>query len=133
MLRLRSHLIETVPNRSAGKSNWNKVHVHVDVASAMTGVSLFGQRHASTRQLDNNEYEGPFSIDKSGYEEENKAGESQMHSFTHLLTEREQVEGYHLIDKVIGYPRLNIKGFRIETRDAIFIHEKDDWKQYYEL
>jgi alpha-1,6-mannosyltransferase len=133
LLRLRSHLIETVPNRSAGKSNWNKVHVLVDVASAMTGVSLFGQRHASTRQLDNNEYEGPFSIDKSGYEEENKAGESQMHSFTHLLTEREQVEGYHLIDKVIGYPRLNIKGFRIETRDAIFIHEKDDWKQYYEL
>jgi alpha-1,6-mannosyltransferase len=125
LLLLRSHLIDTVSNRT----KWNEVRVHVDVAAAMTGVSLFGQRHASIRQLDNNGYDGPFAIDKSGYEEKNKAGEAQMHSFTHLLTERAQVDGYHLIDTVKGNPRLNIKGFQIEIDDAIFIHERDNWSQ----
>ena len=129
LLKLRRHLLDTVPHQSAGKSEWSHVHAHVDVAAAMTGVSLFGQRHASIRRVgEDNENEESFIINKSGYEDENKlASESEMESFTHLLTERQHVNGYHLIETIKGYPRLDIKHIRIATSDAIFVHENDDW------
>eukprot|EP00956_Cyclotella_meneghiniana_P014425 scaffold21566_cov73-Cyclotella_meneghiniana.AAC.6 len=132
LIRLRSHLLDTIPLQKDSKLDWNDVRVHVDVAAAMTGVSLFGQRHASIRQVgERDEYEGPFNIVKSGYEEENilKGEEAHLNSFTHLLTERERVNGYHLIDVVKGYPRLDVRNYRVSTQDAIFVHEKDGWKQ----
>lgn len=128
LLRLRQYLLNTIPQQNDGKSGWNSVRLHVDVAAAMTGVSLFGQRHASIRQVGSEYYEGPFLIDKSGYEEENKADESEMHPFTHLLTEKSRVDGFRLIDVIKGHPRLDIRKLRIATDDAIFIYEKDDWR-----
>ena len=123
--RLRNHLETSIPSHS---SKWGTVHVHIDVASAMTGVSLFGQRYVSHRhlELEENTYEGPFRIDKSGYEEENSTkGSSVM--YTHLLTEQQAVKGYHTVDSIPGHPRLDVRNFRIETHDSIFILEKDEW------
>ena len=130
LLRLRNHLMDTIPHQNDGKAEWNSVHLHVDVAAAMTGVSLFGQRHASIREVgEDHVFQGPFLIDKSGYEEENRTGETQMLSFTHLLTEMTRVDGYHLIDAIKGYPRLDIRNLGVATDEAIFIYEKDDWRQ----
>jgi len=122
--RLRHHLEQETSEK------WNTIHVHVDVASAMTGVSLFGQRHISYRYLNREEdvYEGPFRIGKSGYEEENSnTGSTEMTLFTHLVTEQGLVEGYHVIDTVQGHPRLDIRNFRIETQDAIYIQERNGY------
>ena len=122
--RLRHHLEQETSEK------WNTIHVHVDVASAMTGVSLFGQRYISYRYLNKEEnvYEGPFHISKSGYEEENSnTGSTEMTLFTHLVTEQGSVEGYHMIDTIQGHPRLDIRNFRIETQDAIYIQEKDGY------
>ena len=102
---------------------WQNVHVHIDVAAAMTGVSLFGQRYASHRHVSGEVY-GPFSIDKSGYEKENNLRGAHG-KYTHLLTEKETVKGYHAIITVPGHPRFNIRNLRIETRDAIYILERD--------
>jgi len=120
--RLRHHL------EQENSEKWNTIHVHIDVASAMTGVSLFGQRHISYRYLNREEdvYEGPFRIDKSGYEEENK-GSTEKTLFTHLVTEQGLVEGYHVIDTIQGHPRLDIRNFRIETQDAIYIQERNGY------
>lgn len=119
--RLRYHLEQETSEK------WNTIHVHIDVASAMTGVSLFGQRYISYRYLNREEevYEGPFHISKSGYEEENSSkGSTEMALFTHLITEQQSVEGYYVIDTIQGHPRLDIRNFRIETQDAIYIQER---------
>ncbi len=133
--RLRSHLDSSIPpsrttNHSSTVRNapkWEDVRVHVDVAAAMTGVSLFGQRHASHRYDD----ELPFAIEKSGYEDENQlGGNSRMTKFTHLLSEAQHVEGYHLVDVVEGNPRFDFINLRIDTRNATYILESDDWTEW---
>jgi len=143
--RLRLHLDTSIPlqpssslgisrnvqeNKQRQSPKWENVHVHIDVATAMTGVSLFGQRYASRRYLNGERevLEGPFSIEKSGYEEENsRKGTSTI--YTHLLTEQQLVDGYHVIDAIPGYPRLDMRNFRIVTQDAIFILERDGWQE----
>ncbi len=108
-------------------TKWEDVSVHVDVAAAMTGVSLFGQRHASHRWVDRGGMkEGPFHIEKSGYEDENNVRDSSL-IFTHLLTEHQQVEGYHNIDTILGHPQCDFNNFRIDVKEAIFILERDGW------
>jgi len=131
--RLRRHLDSSIPSsrttiHSINLQNtpkWEDVRVHVDVAAAMTGVSLFGQRHASRRY----DYESPFPIEKSGYEDENQleGNSKRTKKFTHLLSEEQNVDGYHLVDVVKGYPRFDFKNFRIDTRNATYILESDDW------
>jgi alpha-1,6-mannosyltransferase len=131
--RLRHHLVTNIPESHDSPSKWTDVRVHVDVAAAMTGVSLFGQRHASTRRVrgEGNHYvEGPYSIDKSGYEVQNMLTEKKAGApaFTHLLTERSSVDGYHIVDTIKGNPRFDYRKLRIETKEAIFVFEEDSWR-----
>lgn len=131
--RLRRHLDSSIPSSSTkihstnlqNTPKWEDVLVHVDVAAAMTGVSLFGQRHAAYRYDD----ELPFAIEKSGFEEENQleGNSKRTKKFTHLLSEEQNVDGYHLVDVVKGYPRFDFRNFRIDTRNATYILESDDW------
>ena len=114
-------------NREVQSTTWEDVSVHVDVAAAMTGVSLFGQRHASHRWVDRGGMkEGPYQIEKSGYEDDNNVRVSSL-VFTHLLTEHQQVQGYHIIDTILGHPRFDFINFRINKREAIYIMERDGW------
>ena len=125
--RLRKHLDTCTPPLQAAQ--WDTVHVHIDVASAMTGVSLFGQRYISHRYLDRGKdvFEGPFAIDKSGYEDANSVGKSKSATFSHILTEQQAINGYHMVDTIPGNPRLDLRNLRIETNDAIYILERDDF------
>lgn len=125
--RLRYHVDSSIPMAASDVSSfqWKDVHVYIDVAAAMTGVSLFGQRHAAHRVGD----DGVWRFTKAGYEDENKvhgsSGESA--SFTHLLTEDHERDGYHVIGSAKGSPSLDIRGLRITTQDAIYILERDNW------
>ena len=123
------HYLETSLPPDEQSTKWQDVHVHIDVAAAMTGVSLFGQRYVSYRYLDENEQvPEAFRIDKSGYEEENSLRGAPSMVFTHLLTESQQVSGYHVVETIQGHPRIDIRNFRIETQDAIYIMERDGWR-----
>jgi hypothetical protein len=113
-------------NKQQQSTKWESVCVHIDVAAAMTGVSLFGQRHASYRGGKGSIPEGPFRMEKSGYEDENNLIDLTV-VFTHLLTERRHVKGYHVIDTTLGHPRLDLHNVRIDTKEAIYIMERDSW------
>jgi len=102
-------------------------HVHIDVAAAMSGVSLFGQRAA---QVTTPNIEWTFS--KDGYETRNSAlGQaSGYEQFTHLLSEDRYIVSpskFSVIHTQQGRPRLDIRERRIITEDAIFVFEKNGW------
>jgi uncharacterized membrane protein YhaH (DUF805 family) len=106
-----------------------QVHVHIDVASAMTGVNLFGQRSA---QLSNPAIDWTF--DKDGYEIENSIDNEAVDwgVFTHLLTESvdlAQNNGgkFEVVGVARGNPRLDIRRGAIVTSDAIYVLERKDW------
>lgn len=124
LLRLSKH----VQNRASGSSMNNpseiSVKVHIDVASAMSGVSLFGQRTA--------ENDAPTNVNwtfyKSGYEKENSLlGDADYEKFTHILTESstEILEGFVIVETVLGSPRLDVKRFRIDLSPSIFVLERE--------
>ena len=46
--------------------------------------------------------------------------------FTHILTDH-QLHGYHVINAIRGHPRPDLRNFRIDTQDAIYILEMDGW------
>lgn len=89
------------------------IKVHVDVAAAMTGVSLFGQRAAG------------FEFSKAGYEDENSAA-ADYSSFTHLLSETKDIPGFSVVATAPGHPRLDWRNFRIATEDGIYVLERYD-------
>lgn len=101
---------------------WEEVHVHIDVAAAMTGVSLFGQRSVTHLY--------PIQISKSGYEAENSADASSR-AYTHLLSEEQSVKGFHVVDTIDGFPSLNKRNLRVDTQPAIYILERDGWLPKY--
>jgi len=91
----------------------NMISVHIDVASAMSGVSLFGQRAAG------------FTFSKSGYEKENDLGSSSsLQTHTHLLSEKDHVEGFRKVGVAQGYPRIDPRQLRFVTDDAINVLER---------
>jgi alpha-1,6-mannosyltransferase len=126
-----------------GDATTQTVHVHIDVATAMTGVSLFGQREATVR-VPNMEW----VFDKAGYEPENAipgggVKEEEEESvpatplaakwtsmYTHLLTEDKSVADpdlFRVVDVIQGNPRLDLRRARIATTDTIYILERRDF------
>lgn len=121
--RLKNHFGSTnVMNTQQRAPRWEEVHVHIDVAAAMTGVSLFGQRSVTHLY--------PIQISKSGYEAENSADESSR-AYTHLLSEEQSVKGFHVVDTIDGFPSLNKRNLRVDTQPAIYILERDGWLPEY--
>jgi alpha-1,6-mannosyltransferase len=111
-------------------SDNTRIHVYIDVASAMSGVSLFGQRAA---QLSTPEVEWVFH--KSGYEQEHALGKNAFDKFTYLLSETPDVSPkFRVVDTIQGNPSLNVRDSTIftldrliSTTDAIYILERIDW------
>lgn len=97
------------------------VRVYVDVASAMSGVSLFGQRAASSRTGE----AATWAFEKGGYEEENKVSSHDLSRFTHLLSEEKEVDGFRAVNVAQGWPRVDFRNIRIATKEAIFVLEHD--------
>lgn len=82
--------------------------VHIDVASAMTGVSLFEQRAFPS-----------VIFDKAGYEKQ--AFSRGKDQYTHLLSEDAEVAGFQILSTSPGRPRLDLRRRQIVTEDAIYI------------
>lgn len=104
------------------------VRVHVDVASAMTGINLFGQRAAQAHT--------PrvfWTFDKAGYEDENAFSDSiDWRRYTHLLTETTELANsedsdFEVVGVAQGNPRLDFRRGTISTSDAIFVLERKGW------
>eukprot|EP00539_Tryblionella_compressa_P004635 CAMPEP_0178751852 /NCGR_PEP_ID=MMETSP0744-20121128/10744_1 /TAXON_ID=913974 /ORGANISM="Nitzschia punctata, Strain CCMP561" /LENGTH=295 /DNA_ID=CAMNT_0020405519 /DNA_START=64 /DNA_END=951 /DNA_ORIENTATION=+ len=131
LAELASYVQQNYPPKDISPTNAEEipvVHVHIDVASAMSGVSLFGQRAA---QVSTDPYmEWKFS--KDGYEEDRSVGQEGFDQFTHLLTEDpnsvKSLVGFHVIRTVQGNPRLSLAERRIVTNDSIFVMERNGWR-----
>jgi alpha-1,6-mannosyltransferase len=91
-----------------------EILVHLDVAAAMTGVSLFGQRAAGST----------YSFVKAGYEEELANTADDYSRFTHLLSETKDIDGFRVIATSPGHPRLDWRMGRIATEDGIYVLER---------
>lgn len=97
----------------------NEVRVHIDVASAMSGVSLFGQRAVEMSCR-----ERSWIFDKSGYEDRNELVGS-YDRFNYLLSESPNAStSFDIVDSIPGRPRLNIRAARVDTEPTIFILQK---------
>jgi hypothetical protein len=108
------------------KNNLSPIYVHVDVAAAMSGVSLFGQRAAQT--VTSPSIEWKFS--KDGYEEGMSMGQDDGYEqFTHLLSEDPNISPsiFNVIHTQQGNPRLSLRERKIVTEDTIFILERRNW------
>jgi len=93
------------------------VHVHIDVASAMSGVSLWEQRMVE----ESLPAVSDWKWSKDGYEETNQS--SNDTSVTHRLSEKEW-SGYAVVATLPGNPILKWSERRIETTPAIYLLEK---------
>ena len=100
-------------------ANNEEILVYIDVASAMTGVSLFGQRAMSGGN-------SGVKFAKAGYEAEHEALDSSswLRSYTHILSEEKDIEGFDVIGVARGNPRIDVRRLRIGTSDTIFVHEQ---------
>jgi alpha-1,6-mannosyltransferase len=93
-----------------------RISIFIDVASAMTGVSLFGQQ-----SLIRNCPSCVFN--KEGYEDANHFDSNLGHDY--ILSETEDVAGYHVLDVAKGFPRFDLSERKIATKDAIFILKRN--------
>jgi alpha-1,6-mannosyltransferase len=107
-------------------SSGTNAKIHVDVASAMSGVSLFGQRAAQERVLN-----VQLVFDKAGYEDEHVTNNVDWAQFTHILTENGDFsltnKNIVVVASIQGNPRLDLRKGRLSTSDAIFILQRKDW------
>jgi alpha-1,6-mannosyltransferase len=100
-------------------ANNEEILVYIDVASAMTGVTLFGQRAMSGGN-------SGVKFAKAGYETEHEEldSSSSLRSYTHILSEEKDIEGFDVIGLARGNPRIDVRRLQIATSDAIFVHER---------
>ena len=120
------HMLQQYIEHHPNVDRSTPIVVHIDVASAETGVSCFGQRFAEY----NPSNMGKWIFVKAGYEEDNSNQLKKLSNLTHLLSENEQVDGYHSIGVVQGLPRFNWKKRKVETEDYIFLLEQDGWLSF---
>lgn len=98
------------------------IHVYIDVASAMSGVSLFGQRAAEL-----NTPGVKWTFEKGGYENQNSV--TGMERFTHLLSESlEDSSDFVVTESILGNPRLNFRKLKIDTMPSIFVKEQKGFR-----
>mmetsp|Transcript_24278 Transcript_24278/g.57494 ORF Transcript_24278/g.57494 Transcript_24278/m.57494 type:complete len:679 (+) Transcript_24278:97-2133(+) len=132
---VRKHLQE--PEGETNKETLMKVHVHIDNASAMSGVSLFGQRAAqeATSSLASSSSSSPSStsvnvewtFSKEGYEQEHSITKhlDDYEQFTHLLSEDRNISPSFLVVRTIeGSPRISISEMKIITQPTIYVLER---------
>jgi alpha-1,6-mannosyltransferase len=115
-LKLLANHVQSVKQQSS-------VKVHIDVASAMTGVSLFGQRAAVAVGKPG----ATWQFDKAGYEEDHAMDQSNLSRYTHLLSETKEVSGFEVIAMVQGNPRLDLRRSAIVITDTIYVLERKGW------
>jgi alpha-1,6-mannosyltransferase len=101
------------------------LNVYIDVAAAMSGVSLFGQR-AANLTIPGVEW----AFHKSGYEEEHSLEITGLDKFTHLLSETADISpAFRVIETIQGNPAFNLRRVAIDKSDAIYILERIDWSE----
>mmetsp|Transcript_4603 Transcript_4603/g.9859 ORF Transcript_4603/g.9859 Transcript_4603/m.9859 type:complete len:579 (-) Transcript_4603:86-1822(-) len=125
---LSLHVQHIVWTNDVNVSDKLSPHVHIDIAAAMSGVSLFGQRAAQARTPGIK-----WTFAKDGYEEGNLAlgKDSGYEQFTHLLTEDPDIVTpamFTVIHTQQGRPRLSIRERKIVTEDTIFVLERNGWR-----
>ncbi|KAG7349010.1 Alg9-like mannosyltransferase family-domain containing protein [Nitzschia inconspicua] len=121
LTELLHHIVDVQPFSNTKPAT---ISVHIDVAAAMSGVSLFGQREARESTAPTIQWE----FFKDGYEMHRSV--ENWSKFSHLLTENPTKMadlGFHVIRKIPGKPRLSFRERRIVTKDVIFVMEKDGW------
>ena len=140
LLQLERHLHEYQHEKGL-VSNDSEVRVYIDVAAAMSGISLFGQRQAAlsgnaTATTIGNGLEWKFT--KAGYEDEHAMKENIFEysaSFTHIIAEagdpssadgppKISTNAFTLVDVVPGRPRWDIKRGKIVTQDHLYLWER---------
>lgn len=95
------------------------ISIFIDVASAMTGVSLFGQRYL----LDNIPDRTQCIIHKAGYEMDNTIDDELDNlKFDFILSEKRNMEGFEIIHTVNGHPWIDWRNVAIGSKTAIFVH-----------
>jgi len=113
------------PNNGENDSGTMNVKLYIDVAAAMTGVSRFGEHDAS------NICQGQvnWEFTKSGYESENQMLENDIISskFTHLLSERNNWNGFNVVSSFQGNPKISFREWNIITQDSIYLLERNDF------
>jgi len=92
--------------------------VCVDVAAAMTGVTLFGQS-ATVKAMERLNPNASLTFIKEGYEGDNQF--KQWNHCDYLLTEEPHVDGFSILHVSQGNPTINKHRKRIDTRDAIYV------------
>ena len=106
---------------SVKTANINKVNICIDVASAMSGVTLFMQEEIRFRFRDKNL---SWNFNKAGFEEENQFDESSFKNCSYVLSEEKFMRNFKVIKSAKGHPKMEWKRMKIETLDAIFLHER---------
>lgn len=129
LLRLEKHL-DDFQTQQGLIPNEPEVRVYIDVAAAMSGISLFGQRQATL--VNNSTLD--WKITKAGYEDEHALKEDLFEysaSFTHIIAEADPSEGsklstnaFTLREIIPGKPRLDPKKGTIATEPYLYLWER---------